>query len=75
MRGLKDKVAVIAGGGSGIGAATARRLAEEGAQLVVGDLSADAARAVSSSIAAAARSSTRPPSRPASASRPASPVA
>lgn len=34
MRGLKDKVAVIAGGGSGIGAATARRLAEEGARLM-----------------------------------------
>ncbi|MBK7251123.1 MAG: SDR family oxidoreductase [Gammaproteobacteria bacterium] len=53
MRGLKDKAAVIAGGGSGIGAATARRLAEEGAQLVIGDLSANAARAVSRSIEAA----------------------
>jgi len=50
MRGLKDKVAVIAGGGSGIGAATARRLAEEGARLVIGDLSAAAARSVCSGI-------------------------
>ena len=38
MRGLVDKVAVVAGGGSGIGAAAAVRLAEEGAQVVVGDL-------------------------------------
>lgn len=53
MRGLRDKVVVIAGGGSGIGAATARRLAEEGAQVVIGDLSADAARSVASSIESA----------------------
>lgn len=38
MRGLDGKVAVVAGGGSGIGAATAARLAEEGASVVVGDL-------------------------------------
>lgn len=53
MRGLNDKVAVVAGGGSGIGAATARRLAEEGARVVIGDLSADAARSVASAIEAA----------------------
>ena len=53
MRGLRDKVAVIAGGGGGIGAATGRRLAEEGARLVIGDLSADAARSVASAIEAA----------------------
>src|SRR5258708_32282213 len=53
MRGLTDKVAVIAGGGSGIGAATARRLAEEGAAVVVGDLVADNAEAVAAEVRAA----------------------
>ena len=38
MRGLKDKVAIVAGGGRGIGAATAMRLADEGAAVVVGDI-------------------------------------
>ncbi len=38
MRGLQGKVGVIAGGGRGIGAATARRLAEEGAAVVIGDI-------------------------------------
>ena len=38
MRGLKDKVAIVAGGGRGIGAATAMRLADEGAAIVVGDI-------------------------------------
>ncbi len=50
MRGLVDKVAVVAGGGSGIGAATAVRLAEEGAQVVVGDLAADHAEAIAADI-------------------------
>ena len=39
---LKDRVAVVTGGASGIGAATCRRLASEGARVVVVDL-ADAA--------------------------------
>lgn len=35
---LQDRVAVITGGASGIGAATARRFAAEGAQVIVADL-------------------------------------
>jgi NAD(P)-dependent dehydrogenase (short-subunit alcohol dehydrogenase family) len=53
MRGLQDKVFIIAGGGSGIGAATATRLAEERARVVVGDYDGDNARAVVRAIEAA----------------------
>ena len=38
MQRLQDRVAVITGGASGIGLATARRLAGEGAHVVVADL-------------------------------------
>lgn len=38
MRGLKGKVGIVVGGGRGIGAATARRLAQEGAHVVLGDI-------------------------------------
>jgi NAD(P)-dependent dehydrogenase (short-subunit alcohol dehydrogenase family) len=50
VRGLTGKVAIVAGGGSGIGAATAVRLGEEGASVVVGDLAGDAAVAVAQRI-------------------------
>ena len=50
MRGLDGKVAIVAGGGSGIGAATAARLAEEGAHVVVGDLDGANAEKVAASI-------------------------
>ncbi len=39
---LHDRVAVVTGGGSGIGLATARRFAAEGARVVVADLDRDA---------------------------------
>jgi NAD(P)-dependent dehydrogenase (short-subunit alcohol dehydrogenase family) len=51
MRGLEGKVVIVAGGAPGnIGGATAVRLAEEGARVVVSDLNADAAQAVADGI-------------------------
>lgn len=47
---LDGKVAIVTGGGSGIGAATARRFAEEGAHVVVADLKAETAQAVADEI-------------------------
>jgi 7-alpha-hydroxysteroid dehydrogenase len=50
LRGLGNKVAIIAGGGRGIGAATARRLASEGACVVIGDIREDWAKEAAASI-------------------------
>ncbi len=50
MRGLRDKVVVVAGGATGIGAATCRRLAEEGAKVVVGDINEAAAKQTADAI-------------------------
>jgi NAD(P)-dependent dehydrogenase (short-subunit alcohol dehydrogenase family) len=47
---FEGKVAVIAGGGRGIGAECALRLASEGAAVVVGDILADDARATAQAI-------------------------
>ena len=44
------QVAIVTAGGSGIGAATARRFAEEGAAVVIADLSGTRAEAVASNI-------------------------
>lgn len=55
MRRLKDRVAIVTGGAGGIGAATARRLIEEGARVVVADISLDRAAAVASELGSNAR--------------------
>jgi NAD(P)-dependent dehydrogenase (short-subunit alcohol dehydrogenase family) len=44
MTGLQDSVAVVTGGSSGIGRATAQRLAAEGAAVVIGDLDTERGR-------------------------------
>lgn len=48
---LKDQVAVVTGGGGGIGAGICRCLAEEGAHVVVSDLNEEAARKTASEVA------------------------
>jgi 2-hydroxycyclohexanecarboxyl-CoA dehydrogenase len=44
LRGLKDKVAVVTGGGQGIGRALTLRLAEEGCKVAIFDLKLEAAK-------------------------------
>ena len=53
MRRLEGRTALVTGGGRGIGAATAKRLAAEGARVVVGEILDDIGRATAESIAAA----------------------
>ena len=49
---LEGKVAVVTGGGNGIGAASARRFAAEGASVLVADLQTTNAVAVAQAIEA-----------------------
>ena len=49
-RRLEDRVAVITGGASGIGLATARRFADEGAIVVIGDLDPVSGRAAAEDV-------------------------
>lgn len=50
MRGVRDKTFVIAGGATGIGAATAERLAAEGASVAIGDVNVAGATAAAQRI-------------------------
>lgn len=50
---LQNKVAIVTGGAGGIGAATARAFAREGAQVVVVDVNGSVAQEVAQSISAA----------------------
>src|ERR1700754_1934552 len=47
---LKGQAAIVTGGASGLGAATARRLAKEGAKVTVCDLNAELAETVAAEI-------------------------
>jgi NAD(P)-dependent dehydrogenase (short-subunit alcohol dehydrogenase family) len=53
VNGLRGKVAIVIGGASGVGKATAHRLGEEGALVVVGDINEAGATTVAETIAAA----------------------
>ncbi|MHB1610977.1 MAG: SDR family NAD(P)-dependent oxidoreductase, partial [Sulfobacillus sp.] len=47
---LQDRVAVITGAASGIGEASAHRLAQEGARVIVADIDVDGAERVAAEI-------------------------
>ena len=45
MGSIENKIAIVTGGGGGIGGAIVQRFAREGAKLAVADIDADAAKA------------------------------
>jgi len=53
MRGLDGKVAIVTGGGGGIGGATCKRFGAEGSNVAVWDINADAAQATADAITSA----------------------
>jgi NAD(P)-dependent dehydrogenase (short-subunit alcohol dehydrogenase family) len=53
LRGLADRVAVVVGGATGIGAATAVRLGAEGCRVVIGDIVSDTAERTAARIVTA----------------------
>lgn len=59
MRRFEDKIVLITGAASGIGAATARRFAAEGALLALGDLNEEGMAAVAKELGAGERILTR----------------
>jgi NAD(P)-dependent dehydrogenase (short-subunit alcohol dehydrogenase family) len=50
LEGIAGKVAIVTGGGSGMGAASSQRLSREGAKVVVVDVREDAAKEVAASL-------------------------
>ncbi len=50
MRGLKDKVAIVTGGGNGIGAAVSRRFGDECTKVAIWDIDLGAAEAMAETI-------------------------
>ena len=54
-RRLKDKVVFLSGATGGLGRATAERLAEEGARLILTDLDEQACKALASDLPGAGR--------------------
>ncbi len=53
MKSLQGKVILVCGGATGIGAATARRLCEEGASVGIGDLNIATAETLAAELRAA----------------------
>lgn len=53
MQRFEGKVAIVTGGGGGLGRAAALRLAQEGAKVLIADIAADTAEAVAEAIRAA----------------------
>jgi len=50
LEGIAGKVAIVTGGGSGMGAASSQRLSREGAKVVVVDVREDAAKEIAASL-------------------------